>query len=88
MDFSMDFVSAALSPAATLQSKHMSYAAFNVCHKKLKWSRRIFQADNVGVGAPGAFIVASKWITQSAVAINRDKADFADVAMTENNSEF
>jgi len=27
--------------------------------------------------------VASKWIRQSAVAINQDKADFADVAMTE-----
>jgi len=32
--------------------------------------------------------VASKWIRQSAVAINRVKADFTDVAMTLNNLEF
>jgi len=78
----MDFVTAALSPAAIMQSEHMSYAAFTVCHKELKCSRRILQADNVGVGAPGALTVASKWIRQSAVAINRVKADFTDVAMT------
>jgi len=48
----------------------------------------MLQADNVGVGAPGAFTVASKWIRQSAVAINLVKADFTDVAITLNNSEF
>jgi len=56
----------------------MSYAAFTVCHKELKWSRRILQADNVGV-APGAFKVASNWISQSAVAKNWAKAESADV---------
>jgi len=59
----------------------MSYAAFTVWHKELKWLRRILQADNVGVGAPGAFTVAWNWILQSAVAINWAKADFADDAM-------
>jgi len=32
----MDFVSAALSPAAIMQSEHMSYAAFTVCHNELR----------------------------------------------------
>jgi len=36
-------------------------------------------ADNVGVGAPRAFTVASKWTRQTAVAINRVIADFTDV---------
>jgi len=36
LDLSMDFVSAALSPAAIMQSEHMSHAAFTVCHKELK----------------------------------------------------
>jgi len=41
----MYFVSAELSPTATAESEHMSYAAFTVCHKKLKWLRRILLAD-------------------------------------------
>jgi len=48
----------------------------------------VIAADNVGVGAPGAFTVASKWFRQSAVAINRVRADFTDVAMTLNNLKF
>jgi len=36
LDFSINFVFAALSPAATMQSEHMSYVAFTVCHKELK----------------------------------------------------
>jgi len=41
--------------------------------------------NNIEVEAPGAFTVGSKWIRQSAVAINRAKANFSDVAMTEKN---